>query len=518
MTDYFPGIEGLVRLFHVTHDKRYLQQAERMAAFFQRFDNLPIDHSHGNLITQHGLLLLYEATQKSEYLQRARDRWQQAWEGGYVWPTGGVGEKFRVAWTTDEGCSEADWLRLSLELSAITGEPRYLQAAERLLFNHYEMNHTANGGFGHHNFVCDDIGPLLMQPTFTEAVWCCTFHGLVGLHTLKSHVVVGSARGVFINFPMDVSAPMQTAQGTWRVTLKRDADAPQTISCRVRREPIEAAGESPPPVFLRRPEWAEQVTVTDGRGVVLSAPCEQGYLQLPSDPAVSGEVIVTFAFQLRMEDRRLQPWLSIRTRHALSRRRVAQRTVGTAGTGRKPSSRGDARGRPGGQFHVAGRSQWLMRSGGRRQYRGIGRADSRCAGERRSCEVGTLAAASARQQCCVRLRGDRRQRTVVTVGQTGTVWGDQVSAMRAMSPSSRRTLLRRGGRVEGGELRVDGVQSMQQSAAVGDLDGQSGTRIGFEHDGSAVLVEHEIDADIAQLQLRCQSARLPPAVRSNKES
>ena len=93
VTDYFPGIEGLVRLFHVTHDKRYLQQAERMAAFFQRFDNLPIDHSHGNLITQHGLLLLYEATQKSEYLQRARDRWQQAWEGGYVWPTGGVGEK-----------------------------------------------------------------------------------------------------------------------------------------------------------------------------------------------------------------------------------------------------------------------------------------------------------------------------------------------------------------------------------------------------------------------------------------
>ncbi len=305
VTDYFPGLEGLVRLFNVTRENQYLQQAERMAAFFQRFDTLPIDHSHGNLITQHGLILLYEATHKPEYLQRARDRWQQAWEGGYVWPTGGVGEKFRVACGTDEGCSEADWLRLSLDLWRITGEPRFLNAAERLLFNHYEMNRTANGGFGHHNFVCDEAGPLLMQPTFTEAVWCCTFHGLLGLHTLKSYVVAGSQRGVFINFPIDVSAPVLTGQGVWKVSVKRDADARQAIVCRVRIEPS-AAGGAPPPVFLRQPEWAERVTVTDSQGAAWPVPCEQGYLNLPADPAASGEVVVTFAFAPRVEDRRLQ--------------------------------------------------------------------------------------------------------------------------------------------------------------------------------------------------------------------
>ena len=259
----------------------------------------------------------------------------------------------------------------------ITGEPRYLQAAERLLFNHYEMNRTANGGFGHHNFVCDDIGPLLMQPTFTEAVWCCTFHGLVGLHTLKSHVVVGSPRGVFINFPLDVSAPIQTAQGTWRVTLKRDADAPQAISCRVAWNRSKRPG-SLRRRCLRRPEWAEQVTVTDGRGVVLSAPCEQGYLQLPSDPAVSGEVIVTFAFKLRMENRRLQP-VAVDPAQGTRYPNVvlaAQRPLG--GCWHRPQALA-----PRGQFHVAGRfPQWLLRGGGRGQYRCIGRADSRCAGER----------------------------------------------------------------------------------------------------------------------------------------
>ncbi len=47
VTDYFPGIEGLARLYQVTREPRYLRQAEQMAEFFRRFDTLPIDHSHG---------------------------------------------------------------------------------------------------------------------------------------------------------------------------------------------------------------------------------------------------------------------------------------------------------------------------------------------------------------------------------------------------------------------------------------------------------------------------------------
>ena len=132
VTDYFPAIEGLARLYQVTRDERYLRQAERMAEFFKRFDKLPIDHSHGNLIAYHGLMLLYETTGKREYLERSVDRWKEAIEGGYVWPTGGVGERFHVRCETDEGCSEADWLRLNLDLWRATGETRFLDAAERL--------------------------------------------------------------------------------------------------------------------------------------------------------------------------------------------------------------------------------------------------------------------------------------------------------------------------------------------------------------------------------------------------
>ena len=165
VTDYFPGIEGLALLYQTTRDERYLRQAERMAAFFKRFDTLPIDHSHGNLITHYGLLLLYEITGKPEYLERPLAQWQKAVEGGFVWPLGGVGERFHVNSANDEGCSEADWLRLNLRLWMLTGQTRFLDSAERLLWNHYVMNRTANGGYGHHVFVSDAEGPLLMQPS-----------------------------------------------------------------------------------------------------------------------------------------------------------------------------------------------------------------------------------------------------------------------------------------------------------------------------------------------------------------
>lgn len=305
VTDYFPAIEGLVRLAKAAGDERYLRQAERMAAFFERFDTLPIDHSHANLITHYGLLLLSEATGKREYLARVEKRWQDAVDGGYVWPLGGVGEKFRASHQTDEGCSEADWLRLNLHLARVTGQPRYLAMAERLVRNHYAMNRTANGGYGHHTFVCDADGPLLMQPQFTEAVWCCTFHGLLGLHTLKQFVVVGSPRGVFVNFPLDAAASVQAGDGVWKTTVAcRQTD--DSLTCRVRIESSDGRRD-PPPVYLRRPDYAEKVAAVDVRG----QECEilqtkEGYLRLPVQPGPAGEIAVTFSYAPRLENRRMK--------------------------------------------------------------------------------------------------------------------------------------------------------------------------------------------------------------------
>jgi len=306
VTDYFPGIEGLALLYQTTHDQRYLRQAEQMADFFQRFDGLAIDHSHGNLVTHYGLLLLYEITGKSAYLQRSLTHWQKAVTGGFVWPTGGIGERFHVSCGTDEGCSEADWLRLNLRLWELTGETRFLDQAERLLWNHYAMNRTDNGGYGHHQFTCDAEGPLLMRPQFTEAVWCCTFHGLLGLHTLKRYVVAGSPRGLFVNFPLDAIASVPVGRSRWKVSVATAEPRLGALECRVSIEPSEG-GAKPPDVFVRRPAWAASVAITDRSGRTQHAREEQGYLRLSLRPGAECQATITFSAVPRVEDRRMRP-------------------------------------------------------------------------------------------------------------------------------------------------------------------------------------------------------------------
>ncbi len=83
---YFPAIEGLVKLYSITGEKKYLDTAVTMASFLEHFDRLPVDHAHGMLSIHVGLLLLYEATQDSYYLNRVEDRWQELVEGGYMAP------------------------------------------------------------------------------------------------------------------------------------------------------------------------------------------------------------------------------------------------------------------------------------------------------------------------------------------------------------------------------------------------------------------------------------------------
>ncbi len=250
------------------------------------------------------MLLLYEITGKPEYLERVQRRWREAIEGGYVWPIGGVGEKFRVSYPTDEGCSEADWLRLNLSLWRLTGDHRCLEMAERLLWNHYAMNRAPNGGYGHHNFVCDNDGPVLMKPGLTEAVWCCTFHGLLGLHTFKRYVVTSTEQGVFVNFPITAQVPVQLRERVITATVSTKEE-PGRMLCTVS---LAAPGQDLrlPDVFFRIPGWTERVKVSDSLGKKVNARKEGGYLRLPGVTAAQGEFRIICEFAPRVEDRRLK--------------------------------------------------------------------------------------------------------------------------------------------------------------------------------------------------------------------
>lgn len=304
VTCVFEGMEGLVQIYRVTHDERYLRTARRMADFHEAFDTLPVDHTHGSL-SQHGaLLMLYEETGDAKYLRRVTERWNHAVNEGFVNPSGGVLEKFWVTgFNRDEGCAEADWLRLNLMLWRNTGETRYLDMVERLLGSEYLANQWPSGGFGHRFIGCDNSGPFAFQKYSEESLWCCSFHGPLALYYLKSFLAVPAPGGVIdYNFPVDFTAPVRLAEGEWTITSHAlPAKENALVRCEVTLSGPKNASAS---LQVRIPDWASQVIIT-AEGKEIPTEKSHGYLKLKS--ARSGAKWL-FAFQAHpyLENRRLQ--------------------------------------------------------------------------------------------------------------------------------------------------------------------------------------------------------------------
>jgi hypothetical protein len=119
---------------------------------------------------------------------------------GAVKTNGGVLEYFKKDYHRDEGCSEADFVRLSLQLWRATGSSGYLNRAETCLYNSFFPNQFSTGDFGHHDF---DARGYITVPGPGRAWWCCTMHGLRALRDVLDNVISQDGDTVSINLFME---------------------------------------------------------------------------------------------------------------------------------------------------------------------------------------------------------------------------------------------------------------------------------------------------------------------------
>ena len=283
VTCWFPAMEGLVKLSNLTGNKKYLDAAKAIAEFYKSIDRIPLDHSHGMLCCQVSLLLLFEATKDASYLERVEKRWDELVQGGYINPAGGILEKCKVVDERDEGCAEADWLRLNLELGRVTQKSRYWDMAERHLNNQFLQNQAANGGFGHHNIVCDKEGARGFSGNVLEATWCCDYHGQIGFVNLRSHLLDRDSAGLTCNLALEFSA--KGSAGTVKSTLSAGA-----ASGEVMRQNIQLDGLPASVVRIRQPQWADSVTAIAADGSTLPLILSNGYCAT-KEPVTSVEFV-----------------------------------------------------------------------------------------------------------------------------------------------------------------------------------------------------------------------------------
>ncbi len=246
-------IEAFVMLGSRTGERRYLEAAARIVPWLQPRGN---QHSHGYLTTLRGIIDLHRATGDADHLRYVENAYRDLLSSSDYTIYGGVPEYFGSGpgdaraeeRSRDEGCSEADFVRLSLQLWQATGKTVYLERAERCLLNEFYFNQFNTGDFGHHTAYrygyksTESVG---------RAWWCCTMHGLRAFRDVRDAVVTAGDRLIKVNLLLD---------GTWSAEpmsfrLTTDEGSDLGTPFRFRLSVLES-GPDEVSVAVRHPDWA----------------------------------------------------------------------------------------------------------------------------------------------------------------------------------------------------------------------------------------------------------------------
>jgi DUF1680 family protein len=296
--------EGLSNLYLATHDARYKDVAEQIAAVVER---RPGDHVHGYLTSVRGVMDLYQATSDPKYLRQCEAAWQDIAQSQDLLITGGVPEGWSPNKHRTEGCAEGDWVRLSLSLWKATGNPKYLAMAERATFNEFAFNQFATGDFGHR--VLTDTG--FAADGAARAWWCCTVHGLRAFPDIHASVFQTKDGALSYDLPLDghtdnIPAKPASLSATAASSLAHDGSIRITIT---------STGDSPAALRLRKPDWAESLAIQLNNAPIPS-PLENDYVNIHRRWHAGDILTVHYAMSLRSQssDKKLfaysfGPWL-----------------------------------------------------------------------------------------------------------------------------------------------------------------------------------------------------------------
>ena len=269
-------IEGLVMLSEHTGDQQY---AEVAAKAYQVLPPRGKQHTHGYLSTLRGVLDLYEYTEDARHLDYVRGAYDNLVHSDDYTAFGAVHEYFGGKGNRDEGCSTADFMRLSFHLYRVTDEPKYLERGEFALYNAFYFNQYFTGDFGSHFIDREGANPAALMASW----WCCTMHGLRAMHDVKNHDLV-------------TTTPDRTQIELYLETNYQDDNLAFTLSQGEKQDDtyqyvvnVTGAGDSSVLLSFRKPAWAATMQVTQGDSSV-RASSEDTYVAL-AQPVKRGDTV-----------------------------------------------------------------------------------------------------------------------------------------------------------------------------------------------------------------------------------
>ncbi len=251
-TTCYPSlIDGLAALGEATGERRFVDEARFIAKLSLLDSDFDGHHSHGWLTSYRGMLDIDRISNTREFqlpLARGRNTIMER----YMVPTGAVTEYFDLHYDRDEGCSEADWLRVNLFTWRDTSETGALDVAEHLLRNHIHAVQFSNGGAGHWAFRTLLDGKTKIHyagitKMGSDSYWCCSMHIAQVLADVARWGVVSEKGKVYVTWLAEVRATLKPDArskpivvttdrkdaGRWTVTVQAKEQKQATIALRV---------------------------------------------------------------------------------------------------------------------------------------------------------------------------------------------------------------------------------------------------------------------------------------------
>ncbi|MCB1131075.1 MAG: glycoside hydrolase family 127 protein, partial [Verrucomicrobiae bacterium] len=321
-------IDPMLRLALATKDKRYLnwskwvvENIDRWSGWdtFSKLDKVadgtmgihevqPYVHSHTFHMNFLGFLRLYEITGDPSYLRKVAGAWKDI-ASRQMYITGGVsvGEHYEaghvkpVTGHVVETCATMSWLQVTQYLLELTGEVKYADAMERLLWNHVFAAQAIDGDTYRYHTAPNGVKP----EGYYHGTDCCTGSGHRMISLLPTFLYGKDEKGVFINQYVASTADVKLSGGR-TMRLRQETSYPEDSRVRIS---VEAAPEGTSAIHLRLPAWCASPGVKlNGETVETSKP--GSYLTIERQWKTGDTIELGFPMELKWV-RSDSPWRTI---------------------------------------------------------------------------------------------------------------------------------------------------------------------------------------------------------------
>lgn len=274
-------IDPMLRLALATGDARYTQWSQWVVNNIDRWSGWdsyskldqvaagtlgihqvqPYVHSHTFHMNFLGFLRLYEITGNPSYLRKVAGAWNDI-ASRQMYITGGVSvaEHYEadhikpVSGHAVETCATMSWLQTTQYLLELTGEIKYADAMEKLLWNHVFASQAVDGDTYRYHTPPNGVKP----EGYYHGPDCCTSSGHRMVSLLPTFLYGKDDKGVFINQYGASTADVKLS-GNRSLRLTQQTTYPESSAIRIT---IDAAPATPVTLRLRLPVWCANPQVS----------------------------------------------------------------------------------------------------------------------------------------------------------------------------------------------------------------------------------------------------------------